>query len=600
MRDSSGQEQRAFLAIVLAMGVLLLWNVFFPPPRAPQVARAPVAAQHADSTAARAGSGERAATAPSTAPGGATEGAPAGAVASGPAPAPGALALPEGAAPPDTSVHIESERFHLTIASRGARLVEVALPRYRDSQGNEVQLLPVPGAGALATVAKTGAGAIALDAQPFRLVSDVRDRGERRLTWELTARDLVLRKTYVIPDHGSLFHVEQEIEQDRVGVTAWGLSWAGGLRVTEDVRGRGARGYFEGTVFAEGAVQRKTPTSAHKGPLEFPGRTRYVSVQSKYFLAAIVPEGDHQGPARLWEVESNHPGTTCLAGEILVDRAGELASNRAKYDVYVGPQDYAVLQSLGLGLEGAVDLGASWIRPLSRIILGLLIAVHHVVPNYGATIILFSFAINLLFFPLTYKSTKSMRQMSALKPRLDALKEKYKDDAQKLSEATMRVYKEAGVNPLAGCLPLLLQMPIFFALYAVLFRTIELRQAPFLFWIRDLSQPDVIYQLPFSLPLIGSGICLLPIIMGVTSYLQSKQTMVDPSQQSMVIMMPIMMTFIFFSMPSGLVLYWLTSNVFTLGTKYLFKPETEGVDGAAAAEISNGGGKRALKAGAKS
>jgi YidC/Oxa1 family membrane protein insertase len=193
-----------------------------------------------------------------------------------------------------------------------------------------------------------------------------------------------------------------------------------------------------------------------------------------------------------------------------------------------------------------------------------------------------------------------MRQMSALKPRLDALKEKYKDDAQKLSEATMRVYKEAGVNPLAGCLPLLLQMPIFFALYAVLFRTIELRQAPFIFWIHDLSQPDVVYQLPFSLPLIGSGICLLPIVMGVTSYLQSKQTMVDPSQQSMVIMMPIMMTFIFFSMPSGLVLYWLTSNVFTLGTKYLFKPDADGVVGeTAVAEISNGGGKRALKAGAK-
>ena len=252
---------------------------------------------------------------------------------------------------------------------------------------------------------------------------------------------------------------------------------------------------------------------------------------------------------------SGEEGAPSLAGEILLERTTELATNEVQYDVYVGPQDYAALQSLRLGLEGAIDLGAKWVRPLSRAILATLIAVHRVIPNYGVTIILFSTLINLLFFPLTYRSTKSMRQMSALKPRLDALQEKHKDDAQKLSEATMRLYKEAGVNPLAGCLPLLLQMPIFFALYAVLFRTIELRQAPFVFWIHDLSRADVVYHLPFALPIIGSGLCILPVIMGITSYFQSKQTMMDPSQQAMVVMMPVMMTFIFFSMPSGLVLY---------------------------------------------
>ena len=223
---------------------------------------------------------------------------------------------------------------------------------------------------------------------------------------------------------------------------------------------------------------------------------------------------------------------------------------------------------------------------------------HDVVPNYGVTIILFSLAMNLLFFPLTYKSTKAMRHMSALKPKLDALKEKYKNEPQKMSEATMKIYKEAGVNPLAGCLPLLLQMPIFFALYAVLIRTIELRQEPFLWWVHDLSRPDVVFELPFAIPFIGAGVCVLPIVMGITSYFQSKQTMVDPTQKAMVIMMPIMMTFIFFTMPSGLVLYWLTSNVFTIGSKFFFKADP--VPGAEGETLAPADGRRAARAGAKS
>lgn len=553
------------------MGVLLLWNVFFPPARAPQPpAESVPTAQRADSAVTTPGATDHAeiGTGPTT------PAADAGSMAT--------AALDEGLAPPEgvtlpeaVQVRVQTNALHLTIDGLGARVTEVALPRYIDQENHEVQLLPQPGPGALASIASTASGPLPLDTLPFRLVSDTDNGAERRITWELATRGLVLRKTFVIPDEGSLVRVEQELVEDRLGIRSWGLSWAGGLRVTEDLKGNTAKNYFEGAAFAEGSVQRKKAHDAHKGPILFPGQTRWVSVLNKYFLAAIVPRGEAQGPARLWEAPSGHEDSPSLAGDILVDRGSELATNQVQYDVYIGPQDYAALQSLGLGLEGALDLGSSWVRPLSRIILSTLIAVHRVIPNYGVTIILFSTLINLLFFPLTYKSTKSMRQMSALKPRLDALKEKYKEDAQKLSEATMRLYKEAGVNPLAGCLPLILQMPIFFALYAVLFRTIELRQAPFLFWIRDLSQPDVVFQLPFALPIIGSGICILPIIMGITSYFQSKQTMMDPSQQMMVVLMPIMMTVIFFSMPSGLVLYWLTTNVFTLGSKYVFKTQDD-------------------------
>jgi YidC/Oxa1 family membrane protein insertase len=593
VRDT-GQERRAFLAIVLAMGVLLIWNVLFPPKPVPDRAQEaapqgePPPAEHVASGASPEGAAPQGTPAPETSP-------PMPA-ASAPASGPVELAWPENAAPPDpVQLHVESEHIHLTIDSRGARVIEVALPRYREAGDREVQLLPQAGAGALASVAVTAAGPLPLEHLPFRLASDTHDGTARRIAWELELRDLFLRKTYVVPDRGDLFRVEHELVRDAIGVRAWGLSWAGGLRHTEQVKGSAAAGYFQGTVLAEGSVQRKNADAARKGPIEYPGNTYFVGVQNKYFLAAIVPKGDHQGPARLWQAPSDDPEHPSVGGEILVERTTALAADRVEYDVYAGPQNYKEIAALGLGLEGALDLGAKWIRPLSRMILAMLIAIDSVVRNYGVTIILFSTAMNLLFFPLTYKSTKSMRQMSALKPKLDALKEKYKDEPQKMSEATMRVYKEAGVNPLAGCLPLLLQMPIFFALYAVLIRTIELRQAPFMLWIHDLSQPDVVFELPFALPFIGSGVCLLPIIMGVTSYFQSKQTMVDPSQKTMMILMPVMMTFIFFTMPSGLVLYWLTSNVFTIASKYFFKAAPVGGEAAAVAPP-----RRAAKAGARS
>ncbi len=579
MRDSGGQERRAFLAIVLAMGVLLAWNVLFPPPR-PSSKPAPTAPSAAPETPAAQG--------PPTTP------APA-ALLTAPTLA---LQPAEGSAAVEpVAVRVEGERVQVTIDGIGARLTDITLPQYVETEDRKVQLLPPGGPGALATVVETAGGRLPVESMPWRLASDTETRDARRLVWELDTQPLALRKTIDVPKHGPVLHVSQEILRDSVGVTAWGLSWAGGLRVTEDVKGTAERGYFQGTVLAEGSVQRKDANAVRKGPVDFPGNTYFVGVQNKYFLAAIVPKGEHQGPSRLWQAPHGDPKAPSVAGEILAPRASALAADRVAYDVYVGPQDYRELASLGLGLEGALDLGAKWIRPLSRIILATLIAVHDVIPNYGATIILFSLAMNLLFFPLTYRSTKAMRQMSALKPKLDALKEKFKDEPQKMSEATMRIYKEAGVNPLAGCLPLLLQMPIFFALYAVLIRTIELRQAPFFLWVTDLSRPDVVFELPFSLPFIGAGVCLLPIIMGITSYFQSKQTMVDPTQKTMVILMPIMMTFIFFTMPSGLVLYWLTSNVFTICSKFFFKadhaPESAG-DPAQPA-----GDRRAARAGAK-
>jgi YidC/Oxa1 family membrane protein insertase len=583
-----GQEQRTFLAILLAMGVLLVWNVLFPPP-APQP---PAPGPQAGTSAGEPGPGPDALR--GTAPGdtGAAPVAPGGESAllgvlrgSGPM-----LTRDESAETAAQQIRVQGEDVELVLDGRGARLVEARLLAFTEGDDHRpVQLIPDGGPGALGTVLQVGDREVSTDSFVYRLVSDTRTAEGRRIAWELALDQLTLRKTFVIPPSGHLLRVEQELVGEQVGLTGWGLSWAGGLRITEEMHGQRAP-YFQASVFAEGKVQKKNPGQVKEGTAEYPGHTRFVAVHSKYFLGAIVPRGDDQGPAKVWRAGSGREEPS-MGGEILVERTPGLAANAVGYDVYVGPLDYARLQATGLGIENTVDLGWSWVRPLSRGILGLLIWMHGLIPNYGVVIILFSLLINTLFFPLTYKSTKSMRDMAALKPRLDALKEKYKSEPQKMSEATMRLYKEAGVNPLAGCLPLLLQMPIFFALYAVLFHTIELRQAPFFGWIRDLSQPDVLFHLPFAIPFVGTGISLLPIIMGVTSFFQSKATMVDPNQKAMVYMMPVMMTFIFFTMPSGLVLYWLISNLYTIGQKAIMKPSpalatAEGAPEAAAAAVA--------------
>jgi YidC/Oxa1 family membrane protein insertase len=223
-----------------------------------------------------------------------------------------------------------------------------------------------------------------------------------------------------------------------------------------------------------------------------------------------------------------------------------------------------------------MHLGAAWIiRPISEyVMIPLFQFLHLFIPNFGIVIIVFSLIIKVGLHPLTRTSMKGMRRMQALTPMMNEVKEKYKDDPQKMNTAVMQLYKDYGVNPAAGCLPLLLQMPILFALYSVFRSSIELRQASFVGWITDLSIPDSIATLPFKIPLVGlDQVSGLAIIMGVTMFIQQKQTVTDPRQKAMVWMMPIMMTLLFSSLPSGLNLYYLTFNILSIGQQYWFNAQ---------------------------
>ena len=274
----------------------------------------------------------------------------------------------------------------------------------------------------------------------------------------------------------------------------------------------------------------------------------WVAMIEHYFVSAWVPPQDQTNNlfSRILQ-ETN--GVIGYTGESVIIQAGESAEISSI--LYLGPKDQDTLAQMARGLDLTVDYGFLWM--ISQPLFWFLQFIHSIVGNWGFAIILITIVVKGLMYPLTKKQYESMAKMRALKPKMDALKERYGDDKQKMQKAMMEMYKKDKVNPMGGCFPLLLQMPIFLALYWVLLESVELRHADFIFWITDLSAKD-----PFF---------VLPILTGASMYLLQKlqpMTMTDPMQQKIMQFMPVAMSLFFFIFPAGLVLYWLISNLITL------------------------------------
>lgn len=359
----------------------------------------------------------------------------------------------------------------------------------------------------------------------------------------------------------------------------WEVSWPGGIAASEPDSVTEYREFRAVARIGDEIHKVKydglNKGDGSKGRRAFDGSVSWAGVESLYFLSAIMDSDPKRGQVRL-DGEASRGVQSFEASLGVIGSSPTLA----KYTVYMGPVDYDILSSYNqdpwnVDLTGLVDLGPSIFRWVAELTLGGLRLLYQVVPNWGLTIILFSVMTKLLFWPLTKSSTMSMRRMQEMQPKMKKLQEKYKDDPQRQSKEMMALYKEHGVNPLnmGGCLPLLVQMPVFWALFTILRKSIDLRQAEFAFWIHDLSQPDVLFKLPFSLPVFGDNFSLLPILMSVGMYLQTKfqQTPAagasdNPMAQQMKMMttlMPVMMFFFFYNSPSGLVLYWLVNTVLT-------------------------------------
>ncbi len=282
----------------------------------------------------------------------------------------------------------------------------------------------------------------------------------------------------------------------------------------------------------------------------------WVGLKSKYFFLALVNRGGKFDSSWAEQLPDGRIGMKATLVNIPEEN---------RFLVYLGPIEYQRLRSFRLGFENVVSLG--WLKPVALVILYLLRLFYRLVRNWGLAIVLFSGLMKIIFYPLTRTQTRQMRQLQLLQPKIEELKRKYKDDPKTLNQETMRLYQLYRINPLSGCLPLLIQMPVFFALYAVLRSFIELRNAGFILWLKDLSQPDALFgHIPQGIPLLGgSPIGLLPIMMGISFIAQNLLTATDRKNWAMSVLFPIFITAIFLNLSSGLQLYWFIYNVLSIG-----------------------------------
>ena len=277
------------------------------------------------------------------------------------------------------------------------------------------------------------------------------------------------------------------------------FSWLGGLPTTEKDTII-EKTYFGAYLYQGGELLDIKAGSGESFKNEYKGQTDWVAIRTKYFVTALLDNGSNQ-----------IMGSTISASNTtkeLYDIAIELPTNQ-KVDVslYLGPLEYDRIKNLNANLESIMNFGWTIIRPISKGVLWTLKSMHSYIPNYGIILIIFSIMVKLIVYPLTKKSYQSTTAMQALQPEIINLKEKYKNNPTKLNQATMELYKKKGVNPLGSCLPMLLQMPLLIALFTVFRSTIELRGEPFVFWIKDLSAPDIIFNLPFKIPIYGDYVC---------------------------------------------------------------------------------------------
>ncbi|MDD4957327.1 MAG: membrane protein insertase YidC [Candidatus Omnitrophica bacterium] len=306
-------------------------------------------------------------------------------------------------------------------------------------------------------------------------------------------------------------------------------------------------------------------TKPPKKAIEKEGVINLVSLKNRYFAFVLKPEMENfSGKLLLEKAGQDNIKTTITTAEMIIPAGGTIGQ---EYLFYAGPLEEKRMALLGEDIGQLVDYGIfGW---LSKALLGTLRAFHKVTRNWGVAIIFLTIVVNLILFPLTRKSFVSMQQMKKIQPHIQKLKDTHKDDPQRLNKEIMELYRESKVNPFGGCLPLLLQMPIFIALYQGLMRSVELRGAHFL-WVKDLAKPDAV-SLPFSLPVIGAAINILPLLMIVVMIVQQKVAQSSSAegmteeqlqqQRTMMFMMPVVFGFLFYNMPSGLVLYWLTNSI---------------------------------------
>ncbi|MFQ5951876.1 MAG: membrane protein insertase YidC [Candidatus Omnitrophota bacterium] len=512
-------EKRLIIAIALSLIILLAFQRFF---KAPPVREGQKAAE------------------------------PTRPVAVAPTPAPAPAPVPEELPKGEETV-VQTEKHTIVFTDIGGAIKEIDL---RDFKGDKEEELVLCKAG-------PGEGIFAISSPNLPEIETGRykmTRGENFIEYRLVEPGVAeVTKRYSFYKSFNYMDLSVLIKNlsSRNIHFSYEIKGPSGVERTEKITGRS---FLESATMVDDKVLRKKSV---KGMQEKTGSISWAALKNRYFALILKP---FNPPYSAIVREAPDKGMSmALRSRVYTLKPGE--SIEDSYLIYGGTLSENRLAAIGYGMENVLDYGI--FGGVSKMLLSILRFFHKGTRNWGVAIILLTMLINAVLFPLTKKSVTSMHQMKTIQPHMQKLKELHKDNPQKLNKEMMELYKKYNVNPLSGCLPLLLQMPVFIALYQGLIRSVELKGASFL-WIKDLARPDAV-KLPFSLPVIGASINILPLLMVGMMVVQQRisqgataAAMTDEQasqQKMMMVVFPLVFGFLFYNMPSGLVLYWLTNTV---------------------------------------
>ncbi len=516
-------EKRALLAVVLSLGFFYVYTMLFP---APETKKPAVPVQSAATTAkAQQAVSTTAAMAPVQA---------------------------NANASPPRDVQVETDLFSMVFSTQGAGIKSLVLKKYHETADRGSKLVSlISSANPEKFALRISAPGLSLDqsalyetgARSLKLSGD--EKKKLDFVWK-SPQGVIVTKSFVFTGNKYEVRLENRIDNRSPEKRTSSLNCL--LPHQPDVTSK--QGRFEvnaAVTLTDGSFTSKPAKDLVEKPARFTQNVAWSGYADKYFLSAVLGEAGSIASVAMQKSPSGNLETAVASKdfELLPGQSQEV-----DFRIFFGPKDLEILKAENAGLEKALDLG--WFSAIANPLLNVLKYFYKYTHNYGIAIIIITVIIKLLFFPLTHKSYKSMKDMQKLQPKMAELKEKYKDDRDGMNRAMMDLYKTHKVNPLGGCLPMVIQIPVFFALYKALMYSIELRHAPFMLWITDLSAKDPYY--------------VTPIIMGATMFIQQKMTpsTMDPMQAKMMMALPIVFTFMFLNFPSGLVIYWLVNNILTI------------------------------------
>jgi YidC/Oxa1 family membrane protein insertase len=517
-------EKRVLLAIVLSIAVMYGYTLIFPQPKQP----VPVTRQQ---------------NVPPL---------PAASTSSMAAVAPVAASMPVASQQTARDVTIDTDVYHAVISTFNGSLKSLSLKKYKDVAGpggKEIVLFQENDPRSFTVASDFSSfsvdGAVIYAASTDSLQVSGSESKSLELT-ATTASGLQIRKIYRFSGNGYAIDLDQELANRSAAPLTGSAQIILRNKSQKPKEDAGRYEVFGPVTFTDAGVVFDKLTDLVKAPKPYTLPVKWSGFGDKYFLNAVLAK--NSSIASLTLTDANGYLEQRFAAPKLSLNPGQAAM--VSYSLYFGPKDLDILKAQGTQLEQAIDLG--WFSAIAKPMLHSLKLFYRYLHNYGLAIILITVILKIFFFPLTHKSYKSMKEMQKIQPKMQQLKEKYKDDRDGLNRAVMELYKTHKVNPLGGCLPMLVQIPVFFGLYKALMFSIELRHAPFYFWLQDLSAKDPYY--------------VTPVIMGATMFIQQKMTPtnMDPIQAKMMLALPVVFTFMFLNFPSGLVLYWLVNNILTI------------------------------------